>query len=226
MLLRISPMHYLIEKTRDDFHFSDDWDHGQWSPTPALTLAHYMGDRPEHFPRVQAKLLYDDEHIYVFFRVEDCYVRAVARATHDPVCRDSCAEFFFTPGMDITQGYFNMEVNCGGTVLCNHQKGRNIARRMIRVEDIARVRIEHSLPKNIDPELAAPTTWTIKYALPLAVAEAYAPVSRPGPGVTWRANFYKCADHCSHPHWLTWSPVDNPTPDFHLPHFFGVLEFS
>jgi len=44
--------------------------------------------------------------------------------------------------------------------------------------------------------------------------------------VTWRANFYKCADSTSHPHWLTWSPVDHPTPHFHLPAFFGTLEFE
>ncbi|MBN2210471.1 MAG: carbohydrate-binding family 9-like protein [Sedimentisphaerales bacterium] len=219
-------MHYDIEKTGGDFHYPDDWDRGRWSRTPALKLTHYMGDRPEHFPVTQAKLLYDDEHIHVFFRVEDRYVKAVARAHQDSVCRDSCVEFFFTPGIDIAQGYFNVEVNCGGMVLFYHQKGRNIDRRMISVDDIARMRVEHFLPEYIDAEIEAPTTWTIKYALPLAVLEAYAPVSRPRQGVTWRANFYKCADQTSHPHWLTWSPVDKPTPDFHQPQFFGVLEFT
>ena len=48
----------------------------------------------------------------------------------------------------------------------------------------------------------------------------------PEPGVGWRANLYKCADDSSHPHWLTWAHVDNPTPDFHLREFFGILRFA
>jgi hypothetical protein len=51
-------------------------------------------------------------------------------------------------------------------------------------------------------------------------------VEKPGPGVTWRANFYKCADKTSHPHWLTWAPVNYPKPKFHLPEYFGRIEFE
>jgi hypothetical protein len=40
------------------------------------------------------------------------------------------------------------------------------------------------------------------------------------------ANFYKCADQTSHPHWLTWASVDYPQPKFHLPEFFGRLVFE
>jgi hypothetical protein len=56
--------------------------------------------------------------------------------------------------------------------------------------------------------------------------EKYTNVKRPATGVQWRANFYKCGDKTSHPHWLTWSVVDKPEPDFHRPEFFGILEFD
>ena len=58
------------------------------------------------------------------------------------------------------------------------------------------------------------------------ILEKYAQVTHPQPGGIWRANFYKCADKTSHPHWLTWSVVDKPRPDFHVPQFFGILEFE
>ena len=35
-----------------------------------------------------------------------------------------------------------------------------------------------------------------------------------------------CADRSSHPHWLTWAPVDCPQPDFHRKEFYGTLEFD
>jgi hypothetical protein len=60
----------------------------------------------------------------------------------------------------------------------------------------------------------------------MEILQKYAPVQRPGPTVTWRANFYKCGDKTSHPHWLTWNPVDKPRPDFHLPQYFGTLVFE
>ena len=54
-----------------------------------------MGVEPEHKPKTQAKLLYDDENIYLIFCVEDKYIRAVAKGYHVPVWRDSCVDFFF-----------------------------------------------------------------------------------------------------------------------------------
>jgi len=54
----------------------------------------------------------------------------------------------------------------------------------------------------------------------------YCPVITPSPQAEWRVNFYKCADDTSHPHWLTWSPVDLPEPNFHHPQSFGILQFE
>ena len=219
-------MSYSVRRTQAEFKLDDNWDQGQWGNTAALKLTKHMGARPDHFPDTQVKVVYDDDTLYVFFRVQDRYVRAVAETYHDPVCQDSCVEFFFTCGTDIGEGYFNVEVNCGGTLLFHHQTARGKNQQEVTVEDCQRIRIIPSLPQKVDPEITEPTLWTVKYALPVEILKKYAPVQRPGPGVTWRANFYKCADGTSHPHWLTWNPVDKPTPDFHLPQYFGTLVFE
>ncbi len=62
--------------------------------------------------------------------------------------------------------------------------------------------------------------------LPVEILKKYASVEKPAPGVTWKANFYKCADKTSYPHWLTWNPVDHPSPNFHLPQYFGAIVFE
>jgi len=219
-------MTYKVKKTNEKFDFNDTWQQGQWSQTEALELTNYLGDKPVHFPKTQAKVLYDDENIYIFFTVEDQYVRSVAKAHHGEVWKDSCVEFFFTPGEDISQGYFNVEANCGGFILLNHQTLRGVETQIIDVADINDLTIEHSMPNSVMPEVAEPTTWTLKYALPLAVIEKYAPFKKPAPGVKWRANFYKCADDTSHPHWLTWSVIEKTKLDFHLPQYFGTIEFE
>ena len=219
-------MSYRVKKTQASFNLKHHWHEGQWANTDHLRLAHFMGPRPEHFPETQVKLLYDDDNLYVFFRVKDQFVRAVAETTHDPVCQDSCVEFFFTCGKDVARGYFNLETNCGATLLFYHQKekGKNV--RAVATEDCQRIKIMSSMPKKVDPEIAEPTLWTVKYALPIAMLKEYTHVTEPGPGVVWKANFYKCADKTSHPHWLTWNPVDRPRPNFHLPQYFGTIVFE
>jgi hypothetical protein len=222
----IHSMHYTVQRAETRFRLEDKWDQGQWGKTEALKLAKYMGTKPEHFPDTQAKLRYNDDNIFVFFRVEDQYVRAVAKDYHDAVCQDSCVEFFFTSGQDIAQGYFNVEVNCGATLLFHHQTARGRNQRQASIEDCKRIRIISSLPKRVDPEITEPTVWTVKYVLPVDILKKYAQVESPGPGVIWRANFYKCGDKTSRPHWLTWNPVDHPSPNFHLAQYFGTIVFE
>ena len=40
------------------------------------------------------------------------------------------------------------------------------------------------------------------------------------------ANFYKCGDDTTKPHYLSWNPVKTENPDFHRPEFFGTLNFK
>lgn len=204
-----------------------DWDKPPWQKIPSEPIRNYMGKMPDHFPNTEVKIAYEDMAIYVMFRVADKYVRAVAAKHQDSVCGDSCVEFFFTPGADVSRGYFNLEVNCGGTMLFHYHPGSRKKRfDEIPVSDCDKIIITHSLPRLVDPEIQESVTWTVEYAIPVALLKRYYPVSTPKPHALWRANFYKCADNTSHPHWLTWSPVDYPKPNFHLPQAFGVLEFE
>jgi len=44
-------------------------------------------------------------------------------------------------------------------------------------------------------------------------------------GKTFRANFYKCGDMLTVPHYVTWNPVGTENPDYHQPKYFGLLKF-
>jgi hypothetical protein len=214
----------LVKKLTRPPAVGSGFDDPPWQEVPTEQIRNHMGEKPVHFPRTEVKIAYVDAAIHVMFRVRDRYVRAIATKHQDSVCGDSCVEFFFTPGPDPSKGYFNVEMNCGGTILFHYHSGQG--RVEVRRSDCDKVAKEHSLPAIIDPEIEEPVTWTVAYSIPLSVLAGYCPVSTPKPHTIWRGNFYKCADHTSHPHWLTWSPVDHPRPNFHLPQFFGVLEFE
>ena len=204
-----------------------DWEKPQWQQIEPVRLGFYMGDEPEHIPGVEAKVAYDSDNIYVIFRVDDNYIKAVAENHQDPVCRDSCVEFFFTPNSDISTGYMNMETNCCGKILLFQQMERGVGLVKVAAEDLDKIEIAHSLPyEQILDEIQEPTVWTLEYRLPISMIEKYMPVEKPASGVEWKGNFYKCADKTSKPHWLTWSFVNMPKPDFHRPEFFGTLTFE
>lgn len=215
-----------IKKTASFALENSAWDSFPWKDLPSVTLLNHMGEKPVHFPKTQVKLTYGDTAIYVMFRVEDRYVKAVAKAHQDDVYKDSCVEFFFTPGTDPSRGYFNLEMNCGGTLLVHFQKQPRKDRTILPIDECRKITCVHSLPHMVDPEITDPVTWTVAYKIPIALLEKYCPVDGPAPKTIWRANFYKCADNTSHPHWLTWALVEHPVPDFHRPQFFGELQFE
>jgi hypothetical protein len=216
---------YHEKKVNEPIAINGDWDKGPWAKVSPLAIKLYMGTKPDHQPKTQAKVLYDANAIYVTFRVEDRYVRAVA-GHQGNVCQDSCVEFFFIAGTDAAKGYFNLEMNCGGTMLLHHQIVPRSDSTPLAQADCDKITVYHSLPKTIDPEIKEPTTWIVQYRLPFDILEKYTKIVRPVPGAEWRANFYKCADMTSHPHWLTWTKVDRPQPEFHVPESFGELIFD
>jgi hypothetical protein len=60
--------------------------------------------------------------------------------------------------------------------------------------------------------------------VPFAFFERYVGKTPLLPGDRWRANFYKCGDATSHPHWASWSPVREL--NFHRPDDFGTILFE
>ncbi|MCE9615431.1 MAG: carbohydrate-binding family 9-like protein [Lentisphaerae bacterium] len=202
---------------------TSSWDCPPWRHVPELVLNHHMGEKPAHYPRVAAKLGWDADAVYVAFHVDDRYVRAVARQHQDCVCTDSCVEFFFCPGADVSKGYFNLEMNCGGTVLFHYQLLPRQHPVPLAPEHLAMLDINRSLPHLVEPEIQEPVSWFVECRVPFAALEPYLPFPRPRTGDTWRGNLYKCGDNTSHPHWLTWSPIDRPRPDFHVPDQFASL---
>jgi hypothetical protein len=217
---------YCVRKVRQPIVIDADYNKPAWQDIEPLLIAFAQPTTGEHRPTTQAKVCYDDTFLYVIFQAADRYVRAVATATHGPVWQDSCVEFFFTPRARRSNDYFNLEMNCIGTFLFRHQSAPRQNSRSLERNDCERIQIAGSLAGPIPDENTEPLTWSVECAVPFEILNRYAEVQRPSAGVVWHGNFYKCADHSSHPHWLTWSPVSVSTPDFHRPESFGVLLFE
>jgi hypothetical protein len=199
-----------------------------WRTCEAAPVNAFRPESSDHRPSVEARLVYADRALHGLFTVRDRYVRCTHTRFGDPVCRDSCVEFFAQPHG--SPGYINFEFNCGGTLLASwitdHRRTPDgfAAFRRLTEEECGPVRVYHSMPAVVDPEIQTPVDWAVQFAIPLAVFERHTGPLEVRPGTTWRGNFYKCADESSHPHWAAWSPVDEL--NFHLPRCFGTLRFE
>jgi len=222
-------MVYGIRRTGEPPSFTGNWSGGVWAAAEPVPVSHFHPSSSNHRPQTEVKVLYDAGHLYVFFRVKDRYVRAVAERFQGPVWTDSCAEAFLSPRED--GGYFNFEMNCGGTLLLSYIEDPRRTEEgfakftPVAAERVAGMRIYHSLPTRVDPEIEEPVEWSLEYSIPLTIFEAYLGDAVHPAGGRWRGNFYKCGDQTSHPHWASWSPIGEEL-NFHCPEHFGILEFE
>lgn len=217
---------YQVNHMEGEILIDGDWNKPIWKNVPPIEITHYMGNKPEFLPSTFAKLMYDEENIYGIFLVKDKFVHCLVQETNGHVSGDSCVEFFFSPDESKPHHYFNLEINCGGIPLMQFVTVPRKEYVFIDESEIRKVEIAHSLPQKVFPEIVEDITWTIEFKLPITILEQYTGISLPKPGVKWKANFYKTASTTGNPHYITWSKVDQPKPDFHLPQYFGTLVFK
>lgn len=212
---------YRVKKLNKKLEIDANWNKPQWKSVQALEVNNFIRENPEFKPDVKAKMMYNSENLYVIFKVEDKFVRSITTQINGPVWKDSAVEFFFSPNTS-NASYFNLEVNCGGTALLGYNTTPKVKPAL---EDIRAIEIAHSMPAVVDPEIKDAVTWTIEYRIPISMLRKYTAVTEPKKGVKWRANFYKIAEINSNPHHASWSPILHPKPTFHLPQYFGEIEF-
>jgi hypothetical protein len=66
----------------------------------------------------------------------------------------------------------------------------------------------------------------VELHIPVRFAQIFVPEFTLRPGMILRANFYKCGDNTAQPHYIAWNAVNHPTPNFHLPQYFGELHLK
>ena len=183
-----------------------------WDAIPAALMRH-TGWLPLCPVSAWAQACHDGTRLYLRLQAEERAIRATLKGPLDPVCQDSCLEFFFAPLAE-DERYFNFEWNPLGTLYLGFGIGREI-----RVRQIVQDR-ELFRPRPFFTEGG----WGIEFSIPETFFQIYMPTFR----LSGRShgNFYKCADQSEIPHYLAWSVPTCGTPDFHRREDFGTMLFT
>ncbi|MBI5010530.1 MAG: hypothetical protein HZB98_12995 [Bacteroidia bacterium] len=174
----------------------------------------------DYKPHVKFAIAYSDREIFLKYYITEDYFKAEKTETNQMVCEDSCVEFFVSPENDGI--YYNLEFNGIGTILLGTGTGRADSKRADPAI-ISRIRRKSSVGKKPVAEQKGKFEWSITIAIPVEVFFHHKIGDLKGK--TFRANFYKCGDMLSVPHYVTWNPVGTSNPDYHQPEYFGMLKF-
>ena len=200
----------------------DSWDEVQkafeiasWNVIDIMNWSEYP-----YRPKVEFRMVYGDSALLLQYRVKEQAVRAVAVVDNGEVWKDSCVEMFIRPaGNDL---YYNFEFNCIGSCLLAVGAGRE-GREMAKPEVLSQIRRKTSLERKPFAERKGETDWELTAVIPFACFFKHPDYSFDGKGA--RANFYKCGDDLTVPHFLSWNPIKADKPDFHRPECFGTVKF-
>ena len=170
-------------------------------------------------PQAKFRMVYNDSAFLLHYRVKEQAVRALATVDNGEVWKDSCVEFFVK--ID-DEGYYNFEFNCVGTCKLAFGASRE-ERESVRNAVISPVRRFPSLGRHPFGERKGDVEWDLALVIPFTCLFKHPDYSPAGKTV--RANFNKCGDDLTVPHYLSWNPINTEKPDYHRPEFFGTVKF-
>jgi|ERR1035437_311962 hypothetical protein len=154
------------------------------------------------------------------YYVNEDVIKVAMNKTNDPVYKDNCVEFFIS--FESEKEYYNIEINCVGVCLLGYGDSR--VNRTILPENIIDKIRRNILIKSAWLSSSTRFEWQIALVIPIEVFK-YTDLKSFAKNKV-RGNFYKCGDDLPNPHFLAWNMIYAQNPDFHLPEFFGQLEFE
>ncbi len=170
--------------------------------------------------KTKAKLLWDEQYLYVSFVCEDAHIWAEHTERDSPVYKDDCVEVFTSPNPDQLENYFNIEMNVKGASLdFQHPEGPGS-----KVPWDPKLGIATTIDGTLNDDTDTDTLWTLEAAIPFRAFSHVAKNTPPQPGHVWRLNLHRLGGQTNTQH-SQWNPSVSEKPLFHAPQFFGSVTF-
>ena len=218
------PPVYEIERAGTPIKIDGKLDEPAWFAARDVGEFHFTWYKEGRKERTVAKLLWDDENLYVGHVCEDAHITARHTEHDGNIPEDDCFEVIFAPDPSRPEVYFNVEWNVLGGYVDNFRpEGPNKPR--AKVWDAEGVRIAGTYSGTLNDDGDSDGYWTAEVAIPLKNFEKYVPHTPPRPGEFWNLNLNRHGGK-TNLQYSQWSPADTPAPNFHTPHRFGRAIFS
>ena len=162
-------------------------------------------------PQTTFTLAHTQEMLYVRYEVKGEVPLSTKTNDLELVNEDACVEIFI--GDKDNTHYWNFEFNPAGVCNASHRKERKVDVVRLNPEQLASI-------QRYGQQLCA-AHWTLLIGIPLSLIDLDLTKEQ-----SRRANLYKCGDKTAMKHYASWNPIEAPAPAFHLPEFFGEIQFN
>ena len=232
-----APKRYACRRTpsaiRVDGRLNDAaWKRAEWTDA----FVDIQGaSQPQPRFRTRAKMLWDDEYLYIGAELEEPDVWATLTEHDSVIFRDNDFEVFLNPSGD-GRNYFEFEINALNTgwdlfLPKPYREGGKADNSW----DIPGLKTAVAVDGTLNDPRDRDRGWTVEIAFPWRAFGSRAPVGRPQPGDSWRVNFsrvewqiegggkeYKKVPGRPEDNWV-WSPQG--VINMHVPERWGYVEF-
>ena len=193
----------------------DDWKSAQ--PAGDFVFPWYKEGKKE---QTDARMLWDDEYIYIAFRCEDEHIAANYFQRNSRPYLDDCVEAFISPNPENPLWYANNEINCMGTWLVGKHKEKDYG-----FWEPDKILVGRSHKGTLNKEEDADEYWVLELGIPFSSFADYETELPPKQGTVWGINLNRCGGDVNQ-QYSQWTASRTEGPNFHRPQDFGKLIFS
>jgi hypothetical protein len=212
---------YLCRYTATPVQIDGRLDDAAWQAAPSVQLVRNEDGAKPRF-ETTARLLWDDDYLYVGYACADSQIYATMTERDDPLWDQEVVEIFLDANGDEI-GYIEIEVNPLNALVDLYVLNRP-PYPMRPLFDWDSEGIRHEVLVDGDPRQpdSVDRAWSAEIAIPWEDFLT-APHLPPKDGDVWRMNLYRIDRYLGQQELYAWSPTRCET--FHVPRCFGEIAF-
>ncbi|MBK5290453.1 MAG: c-type cytochrome [Acidobacteriia bacterium] len=213
---------YQIQRAASTIKIDARLDEPAWAAAPPTSDFIFNWFTAGEKETTEAKLLWDDDNLYVSWRCQDRHISAYVTERHGPVSKDDCVEVFISPDPRKVTNYYTWEINPIGAMLNRCRTDWWKGPPTWEPEQLSYRTTFHGLAKK--DEDTNDREWIVELAIPFKNFMRDAVNTPPRPGDEWRLNLMRTGGK-TNAQQSTWSPIAGEKRSFHTPENFGKVVF-
>jgi hypothetical protein len=212
----------LVKRTANAPQIDGKLDDAAWKNAESVVFLFPWDQQTGAKQKTTARLLWDENHLYVGYECEDADITAQFDQRDDPTYRDDAVEIFINPNPKQLDFYYGLEMNARA-VLYDYFMifGKMLMKRM----NFDGVKLMTNINGTLNARNDKDTGWTLELAIPWSNFQELTRTLPPAPNSVWTANLNRWDGVEPARRLSQWSNSGMEKPNPHQPARFGELVF-
>lgn len=212
---------YEVKRAKSAITVDGKLDDAAWRNAVTLEFGFPWDQQTGAKQRTVARLLWDDQNLYVGYECDDADIVAHFDKRDDPTYRDDAVEIFINPNAS-QQNYYGLEMNAKAVLYDYFYVFNQL---LLKRLDMTGVQLATHLRGTLNQTSDKDEGWSLEVAIPWANFEELAKKLPPEPGATWQVNLNRWDGTEPNRRLSQWSDSGLATTNPHNPARFGTLVF-